>query len=129
MKKFVNFLTLAILVVGLAAVGYAQKTDLSGTWIGFAERQGNADDLTVVLEKKGDIYTGKLTDQMGMFPGVEIKKFSVKDDVVTFEFDGAMGGQTFTIKAELKLSADGLKGNWTMAGSDDSGAFELKPKK
>ncbi len=130
MRELISAMILAVFVVGLGPLaGASQKTDLSGTWTGFAERQGSQDNLTLVLQKKDNKYTGKLTDEMGMFPGVEVKNFVQKEDIVTFEFDGGMGGQVFTLKAELKLSGEMMKGTWTMIGADDSGAIELSRKK
>ena len=130
MKKSTNFLILAILVVGLVVVVYAQKTDLSGTWVGFAERLGNQDNIIVVLEKKDDTYIGKLTDEMGEFPGAEAKNLTVNNDVVAFELDGGQGDQSYTVKIEMKLSEDSLKGTWVMVGSDtESGMIELNRKK
>ncbi|MDH4198222.1 MAG: hypothetical protein OEW05_12475 [Candidatus Aminicenantes bacterium] len=131
MRKYVCFSALVLFVLGLGAAASPQKIDLSGTWVGFAERMGSQDGLTVVLEKKEGFYAGKLTDQMGMFPGVEIKNLVLKDDAVTFEFDG---GSTetgvFTLKAEMTLSGDTMKGTWKMAGADqETGAIELSRQK
>jgi len=131
MKKFACFLALALFVLGLAAAAQDKKVNLAGTWVGFAERFGSQDPLTVVLEKKEGVYAGKVTDQMGMFPGAEIKNFLLKDNVVTFEFDGGSGeGGNFTINAEMTLSGDSMKGTWKMAGVDqETGAIELSRQK
>jgi hypothetical protein len=130
MKKLLSLTVLAAFLACLGAVANArQKTDLSGTWTGYAERQGSQDGLTLVLEKKDATYSGKLTDEMGMFPGAEIKNFVQKAETITFEFDGGMGGQVFTLKAELKLSGETMKGTWAMVGVDDSGTMELVRKK
>jgi hypothetical protein len=131
MKKLACLSTLAVLVVGLAAAPQAKKVDLSGTWTGFAERMGSQDPLTLVLEKKEGVYAGKVTDQMGMFPGVEVKNFALKENILTFEFDGgSQDSGAFTIKAELTLTGDTMKGTWKMAGSDqETGAMELSRQK
>lgn len=130
MKKQVCSLTLALFVLGLGAAAQSQKTNLSGTWDGFAERMGSQDPLTLVLEKKEGVYTGKITDQMGMFPGAEIKNFTLKDEAVTFEFDGgSQESGTFTLKVEMTLSGDTMKGTWKMVGVDqETGAIELSRK-
>ncbi len=131
MKKSVCISALVVFLFGLVAAAQSQKIDLSGTWVGYAERMGSQDGITLVLEKKEGVYQGKLTDEMGMFPGVEIRDLVLKEDVVTFEFDGGTGSsESFTLKAEMTLSGDSLKGTWKMVGVDqETGAFELSRKK
>jgi len=130
MSKSLSLLVLAGFLACLGTLASAQqKNDLSGTWMGHAERQGNLDNLTLVLTKKDNTYAGVLTDEMGMFQDSEIKKFVQKADVITFEFNGGGGGQTFTLKAELKLSGETMKGTWAMIGVEDSGTLELVRKK
>ncbi len=128
MKKCFSVLLAMAFAAGLGTAA-PQSDDLSGTWTGFAERQGSQDSLTLVLEKKGDAYAGKATDAMGMFQDAVIKNFVQKAETVTFEFDGDMGGQVFTLKVELKVSGESLIGTWAMIGADDSGAIELARKK
>jgi hypothetical protein len=130
MKKYLAFLILAGLLAGQGMFLYpGQKDDLSGTWTGYAERQGSRDPLTVVFEIKDKTYTGTLTDEMGMFQGAAIKNFVRKAETVTFEFEGGMGSEVFTLKAELKLKGDTITGTWVMVGAEDSGSIELARKK
>jgi len=131
MRKYICFSALVLFVLGLGAATASQKIDLSGTWVGFAERMGSQDTVTLVLEKKEGVYTGKITDQMGMFPGVEIRNFVLKDNAVTFQFDGGTGNEVnFTLKAEMTLSEDTMKGTWKMVGVDEeTGAIELSLQK
>jgi hypothetical protein len=131
MRKYICFSALVLFVLGLGAATASQKIDLSGTWVGFAERMGSQDTVTLVLEKKEGVYTGKITDQMGMFPGVEIRNFVLKDNAVTFQFDGGTGNEgNFTLKAEMTLSEDTMKGTWKMVGVDEeTGAIELSLQK
>ena len=119
-----------IFALGLAAVAQtpAAKLDPVGTWVGTAENQGNYDDMTVVIEKKDDVYTGKIKDGMGMFVDAEIKNFVMKDNKVTFEFAGAMGGMPFNLKADLVLTEKTFNGTWTMIEDGSSGAIELARK-
>jgi len=119
-----------IFALSLAAVAQtpAAKLDPVGTWVGTAENQGNYDDMTVVIEKKDNVYTGKIKDGMGMFVDVEIKNFVMKDTKVTFEFAGAMGGMPFNLKADLVLTEKTLNGTWTMIEDGSSGAIELARK-
>jgi len=130
MKRPFCLPVLLVCILDFGAALLAQQTDLSGTWVGFAERRGSQDELTVVLEKKDGRYAGKLTDNMGVFTNSEIKNCAVKDDKVTFEFDGGAGGQTFTLRAELTLKNDTMKGTWTIiVGTEDSGTIEVTRKK
>jgi hypothetical protein len=121
---------LIVLTLGLAAAAQTPKTKISpvGSWAGFAENQGNQDELTVTIEKKGDVYTGKVKDVMGMFADVDITNFVWKDDKVSFQFPGSMGGMNFTIKAELTLTEKTMSGIWTMAEDGSTGAVGLTRK-
>jgi len=106
----------------------ASKISLVGNWAGFAENQGNYDEVTLTIEKKGETYTGKLKDVMGMFPDVEIKNVILKDNKVTFEFPGTMGGMEFSIKAEMTLTEKTMNGMWTMVEDGSTGALEFTRK-
>jgi len=113
------------LSLGSLALAQAPKLNPIGTWTGKAENQGNFDDITIIIEKKDNNYTGKITDAMGMFPGVEIKNFVWKDNKVTFEFPGSMGGMTFNLKAELTLTEKTMDGTWTMVEDGSTGTLAL----
>jgi hypothetical protein len=125
-------MTAVLIVMALSLVSQAQtsKSNLSpiGNWVGFAENQGNQDQLTVTIEKKDDVYTGKVKDSMGMFPDVDIKNLVLKDDKVSFEFEGTINGMAFSIKTELTLTEKTMNGTWTMAEDGSSGAVELTRK-
>jgi len=131
MNFFKRTLTFSLIfALGLAAIAQtpAAKLDPVGTWVGTAENQGSYDDMTVVIEKKDNVYTGKIKDGMGMFVDVEIKNFVMKDNKVAFEFAGAMGGMPFNLKADLVLTEKTLNGTWTMIEDGSSGAIELARK-
>ena len=119
-----TFFTL-ILAVSLMAAAQTPKLTPVGSWTGFAENQGNQDDITVIIEKKDDAYTGKVNDAMGMFANVEIKNIVWKDTKVTFEFPGSINGMAFNIKAELTLTETTMKGIWTMIEDGSSGGIDL----
>jgi len=131
MKKTACLSALLLFVLGIGAAASPQKIDLSGTWVGFAERMGSQDPLTLVLEKKEGVYAGKITDEMGMFPGIEVKNLVLKVDVLTFDLDGGSPETgAFTIKVEMTLAGDTMKGTWKMAGVDqETGAMELSRQK
>ena len=130
--KFINKTALLFFVLALSLISMAQtpKAKLTpvGSWDGFAENQGNRDQITVTIEKKGDVYTGKVKDVMGMFPDVDIENLVLKDDKVSFEFEGSMGGMAFAIKTDLTLTEKTMNGTWTMAEDGSSGAVELTRK-
>jgi hypothetical protein len=121
---------LFVLALSLFSLAQTSKPKLSpvGSWDGFAENQGNRDQITVTIEKKGDVYTGKVKDVMGMFPDVDIANLVLKDDKVSFEFEGSMGGMVFAIKTDLTLTEKTMNGTWTMAEDGSSGAVELTRK-
>jgi len=130
--KFIKKTALLFLVLGLSLISMAQtpKTKITpvGSWDGFAENQGNRDQITVTIEKKGEVYTGKVKDLMGMFPDVDIANLVLKDDKVSFEFEGTVGGRAFVIKTDLTLTEKTMNGIWTMAEDGSSGAVELTRK-
>ncbi len=132
MKLGIKTTLLLVLALGMGLAAVAQtpaaKLDPVGTWVGTAENQGNYDDMTVVIEKKDNVYTGKIKDGMEMFVNVEIKNFVMKGDKVTFEFAGAMGGMPFNLKADLVLTEKTLNGTWTMIEDGSTGAIELARK-
>ena len=121
-----RFLIFTLSLTLAAAVLFAAgAVDLSGTWKGFAENEGYPDNVTVVLEKAGDTYTGTVTDEMGMFPNSSIQNFVVIEDTVTFEFEGNYEGTPFTLKAEMTLDEGTMKGTWTVDSLGASGILEL----
>jgi hypothetical protein len=120
-------LVLALCLTGLAQAPAAKPTPV-GTWAGTAENQGNYDDITVTIEKKGDGYTGRVKDGMGMFADVEIKNFVWKDDKVTFEFPGSINGMDFNLKVDLVLTEKTLNGTWTMIEDGSGGGVQLNRK-
>lgn len=121
---------LTVLALSLAAAAQTPASEFSpvGNWTGYAENQGNQDELTVKIEKKGDAYTGKVKDAMGMFPDVDITSFVWKDDKVSFEFPGSLNGMNFTIKVELTLTEKTMIGFWTMAEDGSTGPVNLTRK-
>jgi len=125
-----SFLFLLTLALGLTVIAQTPSAKLSpvGTWTGTAENMGSYDAITVVIEKKGDTYTGKINDVMGMFPDSEIKNFVWKGEKISFEFPGAMGDMSFNIKADLALTEKTLNGTWTVPDAGLTGAIELTRK-
>lgn len=105
------------------------KVDLSGKWNGYAILgDGNRADFNLILEKAADTYTGKINDDAGMMPEMQIKNVAFKDQLLAFEIDFPEGLETRLIKIELKFEADSLKGSW-VDPDGNSNIIELGRKK
>jgi len=132
MRKTNLTLTLAVLVLAAAVPVLAQqaeKVNLAGTWTGYTILgDGNRADFNLILEKAGETYTGKITDETGVIPEMTIKNVNFKNPNLSFEIDLPEGAETQLIKIELKLEADTLKGNW-VDPDDNSNIVELARKK
>jgi len=124
----VSVLALA-LVLAPAFAQKAGKTDLAGIWSGYTLLgDGSRADFNLTLEKAGESYTGKIKDEAGIMPEMQIKNVVFKDPVLNFEIDFPNGTETQLIKIELKLEGEALKGSWvdTYGGSN---IIELGRKK
>lgn len=103
-------LTLALLASALAG-GAQQATDLSGDWKGTTVVPGGeTDEMTLVLAKTQETYTGKISDAMGMVTDAEIYAVAFKDGKLTFNFTLNDGVE---ISIELVLTEGKLVGSWT----------------
>jgi hypothetical protein len=107
----------------------APKVDLAGKWTGYTLLgDGSRADFTLILEKAGDTYSGKINDEVGVIPEMQIKSVTFKDQILAFEIDFPNGAETRLIKIELKLEGDALKGSW-MDPDGESNIIELDRKK
>ena len=118
-------------VAGLAAS--AQKTakiDLSGTWTGSAMINGGAskEDFTLIFEKKGEAYTGKITTATGMAQDAELRNIVLTGDKLSLEFDlnGDVSGDVITV--EVTVTADAMTGTWS-SSSGQGDTIEAKKQK
>jgi hypothetical protein len=128
-----RILILSVLAVALAvAPAFAQtagKVDLSGTWTGYTILgDGTRAEFSLILEKEGASYSGKITSETGMIPEMTIKNVNFKDATLTFEVEFPDGAGYRLIKIDLKLEADTLKGSWLDADTN-SNIIELQRKK
>jgi hypothetical protein len=133
MTKPNRILILSVLALALAlAPAFAQKAgkvDLTGTWTGSTLLgDGSRAEFNLILEKAGETYTGKITDETGLIPEMQIKNVTFKDPALAFEIDFPNGTEMQLIKIELKLEAEALKGSWAdqFGGSN---IIELSRKK
>lgn len=128
------------LIVGLAAflclIGSSLKAqkpaDLVGTWSGQATLEGldAPNELTLVLELKDGKLAGTMTDQYGT-----INQFPISDVVLdkgTLSFSTPVvgrGGEQMSIKFQMTLSEDAMKGEIEVPEMGMKGAWEAAKKK
>ena len=132
MRKTSLILAFAVLALAIATPALAQKpakVNLAGTWTGYTLLgDGNRADINLILEKAGETYAGKINDETGTIPEMQIKNVTFKDSTLDFEVDLPDGSGTQLIKIELKYEADTLKGSWTDLDGE-SNIIELARKK
>lgn len=103
-------LTVAALVLGLAALTQAQdkKSDVTGTWKWSQEGPGGQIEFTLKLKQDGEKLTGTITGFQGEESPIEDGK--VKDGTISFKVTRDFGGRPFVTNYTGKLSGDTLKG-------------------
>jgi hypothetical protein len=114
MKKLTSILAFITFIVALSSsLVFCLADDISGTWLGETEipDQGT-DELTLVLEKAGDTYTGTLSDSFGMLMDTEAEDLEYKDNVLTFNFSIYDGYSSMTVYITLKVEGDTMTGQW-----------------
>jgi hypothetical protein len=118
----------------LAALAPAQqpgkpKVDLTGSWTGHTFiGDGSRAEFSLILAKAENAYAGKISDETGQMPEMQIKNVAFKDPDLTFEVDFPNGAETQLIKIQLKLEGDSLKGSW-LDEEGNSNVIELARKK
>jgi hypothetical protein len=117
------------MVLASAFAQEAGKTDLAGVWTGYTLLgDGSRADFSLILEKVGESYAGKINDEAGIIPEMQIKNVVFKDPVLNFEIDFPNGTETQLIKIELKFEGEALKGSW-VDSYGGSNIIELGRKK
>jgi len=128
MKKLIFFF---LLTVGLAfALGplLGQESDLTGTWEGSTYVPDSGDDqVTLVLQKEGEAYSGTITDSMGLANESALENAQYVDGTLTADFMIFNGSEYLKIKLTLNLSGELLVGNWE-SEDGNTGSLELKRK-
>jgi hypothetical protein len=126
MKKLVFFLLLTVALALALGPLFGQETDLTGTWVGSTYVSDSGDDqVTLVLKKEGETYTGTVSDSMGMANESPLENAKFVDGTLTAEFTIFNGTDYMKIKLTLKLSGESLVGNWESADGE-TGNLELK---
>jgi hypothetical protein len=128
MKKliFLFFLTIG-LALSLGTL-FGQETDMTGTWEGSTYVPDSGDDqVTLVLQKEGEVYSGTLTDSMGLANESVLENANYVDGTLTADFTIFNGSEYMKIKLTLRLSGDLLVGSWE-SEDGNTGSLELRRK-
>lgn len=126
MKKILHIITLVVFIVSLTGGVALAQADLSGTWKGATEVPDiGEDEITLVLVKKDDSYTGTLTDSAGMAEESELEDVEYSEGKLTFNFTIYNGSEYMQVSCSLTVEGNKMTGHWeTEDGS--SGSIELE---
>jgi hypothetical protein len=128
MKNLIFFLFLMVALVFALGPLFGQEADLSGTWVGTTYVPDAGDDqVTLVLKKEGETYSGTVTDSMQLANESQLENVAYGDGALTAEFTIFNGTDYVRIKLVLKLSGELLIGHWEDPGGE-TGNLELKRK-
>ena len=128
MKKLMFLFFLMVTLAFVLAPLFGQESDLTGTWVGSTYIADSGDDqVTLVLEKEGEVYSGTVSDSMGMANEAKLENGKFVNGTLTGEFTIFNGSDYMKIKLTLKLNGELLVGNWESADGE-SGSLELKRK-
>ncbi|OGD36293.1 MAG: hypothetical protein A2V45_16080 [Candidatus Aminicenantes bacterium RBG_19FT_COMBO_58_17] len=128
MKKLMFLFFLMVALAFVLAPLFGQESDLTGTWVGSTYIADSGDDqVTLVLQKEGEAYSGTVSDSMGMANEAKLENGKFVDGKLTGEFTIFNGSDYVKIKLTLKLNGELLVGNWESADGE-SGSLELKRK-
>lgn len=128
MKKLIFLFLLTVAIAFALGPLFGQESDLTGTWVGSTYVSDSGDDqVTLVLHKEVEAYSGTVSDSMGMANEAKLENAKFVDGTLTGEFTIFNGSDYMKIKLTLKLSGDSLVGNWESADGE-TGSLELKRK-
>jgi len=128
MKKLIFLLFLTVALVFVVGPLFGQETDLTGTWEGTTYVSNAGDDqVTLVLKKEGETYSGTFTDSMQLAIESKLENTKFLDGTLTAEFMIFNGADYIRISLTLKVSGELLVGNWEEP-SGQTGTLELKRK-
>lgn len=128
MKKLTFLFCLAVGMGFALGPLFGQDTDLTGTWEGSTFIPNSGDDqVTLVLNKDGEAYSGTVTDSMGLANESALENTAYTDGTLSAEFTIFNGSEYMKIKLRLKLNGEFLVGGWE-SEDGNTGSFELKRK-
>jgi len=130
MKRGVFMVPLAAVLLFSAGPVFSQTLDLSGTWVGetVIPDAADRDQVTLVLTKDGESYSGNVTDSMGLAKESPLEKVEFKDNTLTAEFVIFNGQEYVRIWLSLKVTGERLVGEW-QSEDGDTGPLDLERKK
>jgi hypothetical protein len=128
MRKAIAVLALAAFVLAPSGWMMAQKTDITGTWIGETEVPDAAepDKLTLVLSKKDGKLVGIVSDTLGFASDTECDNLTFEGGELKLTFDISDGFEVQTIYITLKVEGDSMTGHWENDGGEGA---EISMKK
>jgi len=123
MRDVIRIAGLALAIVALSAIGFAQsKIDLTGSWLFTVETSAGSGTPTISLKQDGDKVTGHYSGQLGEADLTG----ALKGQELVFEFTVDVQGMplkcTYTGNVENK---DSMKGTVNIAGLAN-GTFTAK---
>jgi hypothetical protein len=128
MRKWIFLLSLTVAFVFVGGPLFGQEIDLTGTWEGTTYVQNAGDDqITLVLRKEGELYSGTFTDSMQLAIESKLENVKFTDGTLTAEFMIFNGSDYLKISLTLKVSGELLVGRWEDP-SGETGDLELKRK-
>jgi hypothetical protein len=128
MKKLIFLLLLAVAIAFSLGPLFGQETDLTGTWEGTTYVPDAGDDqVTLVLKKEGETYSGTVTDSMQLAIESKLENGKFENGTLTGEFTIFNGSDYVRIRLTLKLSGELLVGHWEDPDGE-TGNLELKRK-
>jgi hypothetical protein len=126
-----TFLALLIAALICSAIpAFSQSLDLSGTWVGETVIPDvvDKDQVTLVLTKEGESYSGNVTDSMGLAKESPLENVEFKDNTLTAQFIIFNGEEYVRIYMTLTVTGERLVGEWT-DDVDESGPLDLERKR
>ncbi|MEW5900079.1 MAG: hypothetical protein AB1715_01305 [Acidobacteriota bacterium] len=121
MKRLMYLLSLAVfLACAAAALPRPAQIDLSGTWEGTAQvpNVADLDKITMVLEKSGETYTGRISDSVGYATDAKLENVEFKENKLSFSFQIFSGSEYQGTYVSLNVEGNRMSGSW----QDDSGS-------
>lgn len=128
MKKLILLIFLTVALVFALGPLFGQGTDLTGTWEGTTYVPDAGDDqVTLVLRKEGETYSGTVTDSMQLAVESNLENVKFENGTLTAEFTIFNGSDYVRIRLTLKVSGELLVGNWEDPDGE-TGNLEMKRK-
>ena len=118
MKSYVRFLLFVLPLFFISNISTAQKSfDLTGTWEGtiYVAEIDIEMDITLVLEEKDGIVTGKISDDWE-YINCDIIDPKLDKNILTFKADVESSGSDHQMAFKMTISGDKMKGQWESRG-------------